>query len=489
LKQGDPLALLLFLVVAEGLGALMRNAVDRGRFKPFHVGRGGMPISMLQYADDTLCIGEATVDNLWTLKAILRGFEMVSGLKVNFWKSCLMGVNISNDFLLMASDFLNCRIGGIPFSYLGLPVGANPHLASTWQPLVDVLKKRLGSWGNKYVSLGGRIVLINAVLSSIPIFYLSYMKMPVKVWKEIVKLQRHFLWGGLSSKRKICWVKWVDICKPKSEGGLGIRDLRLVNLSLLAKWRWKLLMNGDEVWKRIIVSKYGENVVGSTRLEVNGGGGHTCFAWWKDLCRLDEGVGWFNHVVRKKLGRGNTINFWKDIWVGDISLEQRFPILFNISVQHGTMIRDMGRWENGVWRWELLWRRRFFAWEEPMLCDLEVVINGVVMEDVEDSWEWVLNVEEGFKVKSLFIHLQSTLLPQNLVSQSAKFACKNVWRSAVPSKVSAFAWQLLLDRVSTKDNLVKRGLMHWGEDMCSLCGLNVETTRHLFLHCRFAAAV
>jgi hypothetical protein len=124
-----------------------------------------------------------------------------------------------------------------------------------------------------------------------------------------------------------------------------------------------------------------------------------------------------------------------------------------------------------------------------MLCDLEVVINGVVMEDVEDSWEWVLNVEEGFKVKSLFIHLQSTLLPQNLVSQSAKFACKNVWRSAVPSKVSAFAWQLLLDRVPTKDNLVKRGLMHGGEDMCSLCGLDVETTRHLFLHCRFAAAV
>jgi hypothetical protein len=110
LKQGDPLAPLLFLLVAEGLGALMRSAVERGRFQPFNVGRGGLPVSILQYADDTLCIGEATVENLWAIKAVLRGFEMASGLKINFWKSCLVGVNVSNEFLVMASDFLHCRI-------------------------------------------------------------------------------------------------------------------------------------------------------------------------------------------------------------------------------------------------------------------------------------------------------------------------------------------------------------------------------------------
>jgi hypothetical protein len=212
----------------------------------------------------------------------------------------------------------------------------------------------------------------------------------------------------------------------------------LVNNVLFLKWRWKLLTNGDEVWKRIIVSKYGENVMGSTTLEPIGGG-FICSSWWKDLCRLDEGVGWFTHVVRKKLGRGNTINFWKDIWVGGTSLEIRFPRLFTISVQHDTMIHNMGRWEGGVWRWELLWRRRFFAWEEPLFRELEAVINDVVMADVEDRWEWVPNVDEGFTVKSLFVHLQGMLLPQTLISQSAKFAFKNVWRSAAPSKVSAFA--------------------------------------------------
>jgi hypothetical protein len=181
-------------------------AVDRGRFKPFLVGRDGLPVSILQYADDTLCIGEPYVENLWALKAVLRGFELVSGLKVNFWKSCLFGVNVSSEFLVMASDFLNCRVGNLPFKYLGLPVGANPRLSSTWAPMLDSFRKRLGSWGNKYISLGGRIVLINAVLNSLPIFFLSFIKIPVKVWREVVCIQRNFIWGGLSSKNKKCWV-------------------------------------------------------------------------------------------------------------------------------------------------------------------------------------------------------------------------------------------------------------------------------------------
>jgi hypothetical protein len=92
LKQGDPLAPFLFLLVAEGFAGLMRSAVEKNRFKGFGVGPDNVMVSHLQYADDTICVGEATLENVWTLKAILRGFELCSGLKVNFWKSCLMGV-------------------------------------------------------------------------------------------------------------------------------------------------------------------------------------------------------------------------------------------------------------------------------------------------------------------------------------------------------------------------------------------------------------
>jgi len=53
---------------------------------------------------------------------------------------------------------------------------------------------------------------------------------------------------GLKGQRKILWVWWLNICKPKSEGGLGIRDLRSVKLSLLWKWHWMLIIGGGSEW-------------------------------------------------------------------------------------------------------------------------------------------------------------------------------------------------------------------------------------------------
>jgi hypothetical protein len=73
LKQGDPLAPFLFLLVAEGFSGLMENAVNQNLFKGFEVKSRGKVISHLQYADDTLCIGEAYIENLWTPRALLRG--------------------------------------------------------------------------------------------------------------------------------------------------------------------------------------------------------------------------------------------------------------------------------------------------------------------------------------------------------------------------------------------------------------------------------
>jgi hypothetical protein len=61
---------------------------------------------MLQFADDTIMLGEGTRENLWTIKTLLRSFELVSGLKINFVKSKLYGVNVASDFLAAGSALL-----------------------------------------------------------------------------------------------------------------------------------------------------------------------------------------------------------------------------------------------------------------------------------------------------------------------------------------------------------------------------------------------
>lgn len=193
LKQGDPLAPFLFLVVAKGLSGLVSKAVSGGHFKGFAFGEEEVVISHLQYADDSLIVGEATEQNVWVMKAILRCFELVSGLKVNFQESNIIDLNVEEQFMEAATLFLNCKICDVPFTYLGIPLGANPRRSESWQPMVDKLRRRLSSWKRKNLSLGGRIVMINSVLTNLPIYFLSFMKAPKKVIKEMISIQRNFL--------------------------------------------------------------------------------------------------------------------------------------------------------------------------------------------------------------------------------------------------------------------------------------------------------
>ena len=87
LRQEDPLTPFLFNIVAEGLNGLMREAIERKIYTSFSVGRDKVDVNILQYADDTIFFGEATMENIKAIKIILRTFEMVSGLKINFSKS------------------------------------------------------------------------------------------------------------------------------------------------------------------------------------------------------------------------------------------------------------------------------------------------------------------------------------------------------------------------------------------------------------------
>jgi hypothetical protein len=63
LRQGDPLSPFLFLIVAEGLAGMMKRAVEIGNFKGYHVNHN-MQFQILQFADDTILMGEGSWDNI-----------------------------------------------------------------------------------------------------------------------------------------------------------------------------------------------------------------------------------------------------------------------------------------------------------------------------------------------------------------------------------------------------------------------------------------
>jgi len=62
------------------------------------VGANNVEINILQYADDTIFFGEATMENVNAIKVILRSFELVAGLKINFAKSCIGAIRMSDQW-------------------------------------------------------------------------------------------------------------------------------------------------------------------------------------------------------------------------------------------------------------------------------------------------------------------------------------------------------------------------------------------------------
>lgn len=98
LKQCDPLAPFLFLLVAKGPSGLISIAVELHLLSGIRVGSSDLIIYHLQYADNTIILVDATIDNLWTIKAFLRGFELALDLQVIFANSYLIRVNSDQAF-------------------------------------------------------------------------------------------------------------------------------------------------------------------------------------------------------------------------------------------------------------------------------------------------------------------------------------------------------------------------------------------------------
>ncbi|GKV53518.1 hypothetical protein SLEP1_g60039, partial [Rubroshorea leprosula] len=413
LRQGDPLAPFLFLVVAEALNGLINKAVEEGLLEAATVGSGVVQISHLQFTDDTLIFCKASPDNAWAIKCIFRSFELISGLKVNFFKSSLSGIHVNDEDLSAMADMLNCMVGTIPFKYLGVPVGANSRKVSTWSPIVECLRKRLSSWRCETLSFGGRIILLNAVLSSIPVYYFSTLKGPKKVINLLSLIQRRFLWGGCEKKNKIAWVGWDHVCRTKNEGGLGVKNLGTFNLALLGKWRWRLLEEKEALWRRVVEAKYKVN---RKNVWLGDKWDAECSGWWKDIWQLDVGLrgreGWFRKGVKKVVGEGNDTLFWYDRWLGEYPLKDKFNRLFRLSMKKDAIISDMGEWRNGEWCWHWSWRRNLFAWENALLQELKVMLQVRQLQQGQtDHWVWQHDSKRKYSVKSAYKILQDNLIP------------------------------------------------------------------------------
>jgi len=147
-----------------------------------------MVVSHLQFADDTLLLGVKSWANVRAMWAVLLLVEAMSGLKVNFHKSMLVGVNIFESWLVEETSILNCKMGHVSFMYLGLTIGGNPSRLAFWAPVMHTIKSRLSVWKSRFLSFGGCLTLLKFVVTSLHVYALSFFKAPSGIISSIESL-------------------------------------------------------------------------------------------------------------------------------------------------------------------------------------------------------------------------------------------------------------------------------------------------------------
>ena len=145
---------------------------------------------------------------------------------------------------------------------------------------------------------GGKLALIASVLMMVSVYHMLSLDLPAWVIKTINKICRRFFWRGADElKGGHCKVAWTQVCKPKSLGGLGLHNLRILNNALRIRWRWLEKVGPLRAWSglKFKLSQDAEEI--------------------------------FRAATECAVGDGKLTRFWTDRWINGQSAEDLAPDL------------------------------------------------------------------------------------------------------------------------------------------------------------------
>ncbi|XP_061362932.1 uncharacterized protein LOC133306628 [Gastrolobium bilobum] len=344
IRQGDPISPYLFVLCIERLSHLINMAVDIGAWKPIVLRKGAPPISHLLFADDLIICAEASIEQAHVINQVLKVFTKASGQKVSSEKTRVFfskNVHVSRSSEI--SESLGVGITADLGKYLGVPLHHKRLTKNSFKFVLDRVHRRLSSWNQSSLSLAGRSVLAKAVLEALPSYAMQSAVVPSGICSEIEKLTRSFIWGSTKEHRKTHLVSWKKICRPKKEGGLGFREQNQVNKAFSMKLGFGLLANRDDLWAKVLCSKYkvGDDLM--PRLNCCRNVSNT----WRGIQNSWEVV---KEGTRISLGDGESTKFWLDHWLPcDGNLLDKVSVSFPEEFQHWKVAECV---TNGEWEWD-----------------------------------------------------------------------------------------------------------------------------------------
>ncbi|GJZ80419.1 reverse transcriptase domain, reverse transcriptase zinc-binding domain protein [Tanacetum coccineum] len=185
------------------------------------------------FADDLFIFTRGEVESAHIIMESLDEFQKSSGLVPSIPKSTIYF----------------CEL---PVKYIGVLLISSRLLNRDCKILVEKFANWIGDWKNKSLLFAGRLQLCKSVLSSMQVYWVAVLVIPIGIIQEIQQLMRGFLWCNGELKHGKANVAWDVICLPKWEGGLGIRSLEIFNIALMTTHIWNIVTNKESLWVRWI---------------------------------------------------------------------------------------------------------------------------------------------------------------------------------------------------------------------------------------------
>ncbi|CAM0881391.1 unnamed protein product [Alopecurus aequalis] len=432
LRQGDPLSPYLYLLMGDLLQRLFQQ--DEVLRHPL---ADDAQCPVLQYSDDTLIIFSASVEAAQRAKLLLDQFAQATGLVINFSKSTMVPMHVDPALTAAMQLELGCRVEGF-----------------------------LRRWCSLLLSAGGRIVLLNAVLDALPAYAMGAVALPPALLRAIDALWHAFLWNfeGRASGAK-CLVASAQVCRPRSEGGLGVRDLSAQNVCLQVKLLHRLHSLPDSpragwAWRSI-----NGPVSAGRRQDVD--------PHWSALEAL---IPMYRCISRPVIGDGRRTCFWLDDWLGEGALCHTMPALYSHALHPRASVADVI--DSGL-RAALVPRLTTIG-ERELAC-VSPLVAAVHLSGAADT-----RVLTHCRKKGGALDVGSLYRLNLFGGVDAPFAAF-VWGGFAPSKAKFFAWLLVHSRMQSRSALLKKKILTEAEALCPICAAPRETATHIVFGCEFAA--
>ena len=302
--------------------------------------------------------------------------------------------------------------------------------------------KKLKGWKKKLLSQAGREILVKAVIQDIPTYTMSCFKLPKGLINEIGTLIRKFWWGYRSEQRKIHWVSWEKICQPKSEGGMGFKDLSKFNDLLLAKQIWRLDKNKDSLFHKVFKAKIFPNY-SIMECECLNKGSYA----WKSIIQakhvIDLGRIW-------RVGNGESIQIRGDKWLPQVSGSRVFSSVSSMALN--LRVCELIDPKTHSWKSSLI-DQRFLPYEAKRIKGIPLS-----MYDIQDQQVWQPSTHDEYTTRSgyhLLVQKARNLLPSTSSWGGNRHLWKSIWDLQVPHKVRHLIWRAANEALPTLHNLMR----------------------------------